>query len=130
MDRVWKSTFLLILVFWVTGGQWLLLQSVAWVHMVRDFSQSQTLCQALSKTFDGNHPCPLCRFIQKEKSAQSSAKTFISFQKNPFLAVPFAVLSVIFLYLSSAPSFQSTLSSLLSPPPSPPPKPFLHIATN
>lgn len=130
MSKVWKTSLLLALAFWVAGGQWLLLQSVAWVNMVRDYSQNQTLCQALTKTFDGNHPCPLCRFIQKEKTAQSSPKTLISIQKNPFLTVPFGILLVIFLCHSITPRIQSTLASLFSPPPYPPPKPFTLFAAN
>jgi hypothetical protein len=130
MIKVRKPSILLALAFWIAGGQWLLLQSVAWVNMVRDYSQSGTIFQALSKTLDGNHPCPLCRFIQKEKAAQSSAKSVISVQKRPFLTVPFVVLTVNILCYSCVPLIQSILSRLYSPPPSPPPKLFTFFATN
>jgi hypothetical protein len=121
MSRPFTPYLLIILLFWVTGGQWLMLQSVAWINMVRDYSQSSTLSRALIKTFDGNHPCPLCRFIQKEKSAQNSAKTIPTPPKNLFLLIPFAILMNLFL---SQPRFKFTrmfllepLSPLLSPPP-------------
>ena len=34
------------------GGHWLLLQSVAWVGMIIDYSQNATLSEAISMTFD------------------------------------------------------------------------------
>src|SRR5579859_4246529 len=72
MKRNGLRFFLLLLAFWVTGGQWLMLQSVAWVNMARTYSQETTWSKALTQTFDGNHPCRLCRFIQKEKAAEST----------------------------------------------------------
>ncbi len=115
---------LLFLAFWIMGGQWLMLQSVAWVNMVRDYSQNQSLSQALKKTFDGNHPCPLCRYIQKEKAAQNSAKTVPALLKNPFLLVPFIMLINLFL---NQPRF--SFSGAFLPEPSltffsPPPETF------
>jgi hypothetical protein len=112
---------LLFLAFWIMGGQWLMLQSVAWVNMVRDYSQNQSLSQALKKTFDGNHPCPLCRYIQKEKAAQNSAKTIPVSLKNLFLPVPFAVLPIWFISRSLINSVSAFLPephlSFFSPPP-------------
>jgi hypothetical protein len=124
MDRPLTRLSLLFLAFWITGGQWLMLQSVAWVNMVRDYSQNATLSQAFTKTFDGNHPCPLCRFIQKEKAAQNAPKAVPSPQKNPFLAVPFAMLVVMFIFQPRLNFFHTLSSELHFPPFSPPPETF------
>jgi hypothetical protein len=97
MAKITAHLTILLLVFWVTGGQWLMLQSVAWVNMIHDFSKTDSLSQSLCKTFDGHHACPLCRFIQKEKSTQTTDKSIPNPPKNLFLLVPFAVLLILFL---------------------------------
>jgi hypothetical protein len=52
------------------GGHWAILQSVAWVGMVVSYSQNSTLQEALVKTFDGKHPCRVCKVVAKEKQAE------------------------------------------------------------
>jgi hypothetical protein len=49
----------------MSGGQWLALQTWAWTRMLVAFSQDGPLGEALIKTFDGRHPCPLCLKVQK-----------------------------------------------------------------
>jgi len=124
MSRPFTPHLLIFLAFWVTGGQWLMLQSVAWVNMVRDYSQNASLSQAVAKTFDGNHPCPLCRFIQKEKSAQNSPKAVPAPQKNPFLTVPFAMLAVMLLCQPRPAFIRALLPETCLANFSPPPEPF------
>jgi len=46
------------------GLHWMLLQSVAWVGMFADFSRDNSLRTAVTMTFDGNHPCPLCLAVK------------------------------------------------------------------
>jgi len=41
------------------------LQSIAWVGMLISYSQSNSVAVAVSETFDGKHPCPLCNAIHK-----------------------------------------------------------------
>lgn len=57
------------------GFHWALFQSVAWVTMVVDYSQNGTLFEALAKTFDGKHPCNLCRQIAKGKQSEKKPDT-------------------------------------------------------
>lgn len=121
MKRSHSSFLLIFLAFWITGGQWMLLQSAAWIHMVRDYSQTESLCQAFSKTFDGNHPCPLCRLIEKEKAAQNSQKVAPTIQKYSFLPIPFALLEITLfskpnLFYNHPPPHK-LFSEPLSPPP-------------
>ena len=58
--------------FLVAGGHWAMLQGVAWVTMVNDFARGASLTQAVEKTFDGKHPCSLCKKIAKAKSSETS----------------------------------------------------------
>jgi hypothetical protein len=52
------------------GLHWAMLQSVAWVSMVVTYSQESPLKEAVAKTFDGKHPCPLCKEIAKGKQSE------------------------------------------------------------
>jgi hypothetical protein len=57
------------------GLHWVALQSAAWVGMAVTYSmETGSLSQGLSETFDGEHPCPLCKMVElgKETENQSS----------------------------------------------------------
>jgi hypothetical protein len=62
------------------GAHWTLLQTVAWTTMLANNLHSSSFCDAVAKTFDGNHPCPLCKAIAAGK--QSEKKTEFSFQSQ------------------------------------------------
>ena len=48
------------------GGQWMALQGLAWLGMAVTYSvKSGSVTTGLSETFDGEHPCPLCKAVQK-----------------------------------------------------------------
>ena len=59
----------------VLGAHWLLLQSVAWVGMVVSYSQSAPLTEAISMTFDGEHPCKLCIAVKEGKKAEKKSES-------------------------------------------------------
>lgn len=61
------ARFLLVCSLMVSiGAQWALLQGVAWVGMAVSYSvQGGSVSEGLSKTFDGAHPCPLCKVVKK-----------------------------------------------------------------
>jgi hypothetical protein len=60
--------------FLVAGGHWAMLQGVAWATMVHDFSRNGSLTQAVEKTFDGKHPCAMCKKIAKAKNSDASGE--------------------------------------------------------
>ena len=51
--------------------QLFVLQSVAWARMIVSFSKSAPLEKALAMTFDGEHPCKLCKAIAKAKGSKN-----------------------------------------------------------
>ncbi len=51
------------------GLHWAALQSAAWVGMAVAFAQQDSLGIALNKTFDGQHPCQLCKFVEAGKKS-------------------------------------------------------------
>jgi hypothetical protein len=65
-----KLVFTLFALSLVCGAQLHLpaLQVVAWTGMVVKYAQDVPLGEALEMTFDGDHPCPLCKVIRKAQT--------------------------------------------------------------
>jgi hypothetical protein len=55
------------------GLQWLVLQSFAWTTMLIENSKHAPLGQAISKTFDGAHPCSVCHFVNHHKNSEKKS---------------------------------------------------------
>ena len=54
------------------GLHWAVLQSAAWVGMAVAYSvEKGSLTEGLSDTFDGNHPCQLCKAVQQGQESKS-----------------------------------------------------------
>lgn len=52
------------------GGHWAALQSIAWAGMLAARVQVMSVKKAIETTFDGDHPCPMCKAIKKAKSSE------------------------------------------------------------
>jgi hypothetical protein len=48
------------------GLHYALVQMVGWVNMTVEYSQTAPFSEALAMTFDGDHPCELCKLVEKE----------------------------------------------------------------
>jgi hypothetical protein len=59
-----------ILLIVSVGGHWAFLQSVAWVTMVIDYSKDAPISVAVSKTFDGKHPCNFCHMVKRGQESE------------------------------------------------------------
>ena len=57
-------------VFVTGGGHWMVLQSVAWVRMLVTYSQQADFVTAMEQTFDGAHPCPMCKKIGQDRAQE------------------------------------------------------------
>ena len=64
---------LIVALLAATGGHWALLQTVAWSNMLADNLQTASLSEALSKTFDGKHPCQMCNEISAAKKSEKES---------------------------------------------------------
>jgi hypothetical protein len=72
----------------ILGGHWAFLQTGAWIGMVVQYSQEVGLKTALGQTFDGQHPCSVCKAIQDgEKQEQKKAPLLQAELKKDYLAV-------------------------------------------
>src|SRR5258708_38424652 len=54
------------------GGQWPVLQGVAWANMIREYSEMVPLTQAVEMTFSGQYPCELCKMIAEKKQSENT----------------------------------------------------------
>ena len=68
--------------FLTAGGHYALLQTVAWTTMVNEFSRTGSLSMAVEKTFDGRHPCPLCKKIAKARSTEEKTPATVKAEKK------------------------------------------------
>jgi hypothetical protein len=53
------------------GGHWGVMQVVAWSNMIVDYSAQDGLIEGAKKTFDGEHPCCMCKAIEEGKKQES-----------------------------------------------------------
>jgi hypothetical protein len=69
------------------GGHWAILQMGAWAGMVVSYSQQGGVITGLAQTFDGGHPCPICKAIQDgKKGEQKKAPLLTAELKKDYLA--------------------------------------------
>src|SRR5262249_16137718 len=66
------------------GLHWAFFQVVAWTGMVISYSQNATLTEAVAKTFDGQHPCKLCKQIAKTKQPEKKTDSKPELKKLEF----------------------------------------------
>jgi hypothetical protein len=72
--------FLVLALVAMLGAHWAALQTVAWTTMLADNLCTQSVKEAVMETFDGNHPCDICKAIAAGK--QSEKKAAFSFQSQ------------------------------------------------
>jgi hypothetical protein len=105
-----------------TGAHWALLQSVAWTTMLADNLHSASLPEAFVKTFDGKHPCCLCKAIAAGKKSEQKKEFTSPIQKPEFPPVMenFVLFAPSHFQLLPQVSFFS--ESLTQKPLTPPPR--------
>jgi hypothetical protein len=69
-----RKLLLVIAMITATGGQWGILQSAAWALMLVDHLRVQSMPEAIAQTFDGNHPCPICKAISQAKKSEKKSE--------------------------------------------------------
>ena len=52
------------------SAHWTILQSVAWTGMMIDFSRHASFKEALQNTFDGQHPCRMCKLVKAGRNEE------------------------------------------------------------
>lgn len=72
------------------GGHLALLQTIAWGNMLVEFSSNSSLTEAVGKTFDGEHPCELCKVVKKSKDSEDK-KPLLKSEMKLEVALPIPV---------------------------------------
>jgi len=104
------------------GLHWMFLQSAAWVGMAVSYSQDSSFKEALAKTFDGRHPCKLCKFVAEAKKSEKKQETQKVETKFDLLcaAKPFSLFPPRLVPLRPSPTLVTGGRS--DAPPTPPPR--------
>jgi hypothetical protein len=109
----------------MSGGHWMLLQSIAWTRMIVVYSQHATLRTAIEETFDGKHPCPMCRMIEAGRQSSQPQQPQIRSAVVPDVDALFAKTFVFDSDPTAVPVIATTgtfHSARSDPPPVPPPR--------
>jgi hypothetical protein len=106
------------------GLHWALLQTVAWTGMLISYSRNGTFLEAVTKTFDGQHPCSLCKVV---KSGRTEEKKQEQKQVKPGLELEVGLIwtATEFQFAEHherVPLFGSSMRSRADAPPRPPPR--------
>lgn len=106
----------------ITGANWALLQTVAWTTMLANNLRTQSLTEAVTRTFDGHYPCPLCRAIAEGKKAEKKTAILTSSQKMEFPPPAEALILIQPPHFLTFPQVNSSTGLPLQKPPFPPPR--------
>ncbi len=77
---------LILALLGATGGHWAVLQTVAWGDMLAKNLQTKSVGEAITKTFDGAHPCKLCKQISVGKASEKKSEVPFQIKKLEFIS--------------------------------------------
>lgn len=115
----------LLLLLSLSGAHWWVLQSIAWSGMIVSYSAKSGLLQGVEETFDGEHPCPMCKAIKQARESESSpADSLAPVQKSALLLglPPQAVPLPTHAAFPQVTQLAARASLINLPPPLPPPR--------
>ncbi len=107
------------------GMHWTVLQGIAWTQMLISYASEGTLAEAVEKTFDGEHPCPLCKKVQEGQQQHEDDSTPVAAKSlKKFEAVLVAQTRVVPppAVIRSFPESVSSFEGWHDVPPTPPPR--------
>ena len=104
------------------GLQWAFLQSIAWTTMLVTNLSRTSFSQAVQCTFDGKHPCCLCKAIAEGKKSEKKSETIVPLKKFEALNQAFPISLSPPASFSAVPRLDSLILTLLYAPPTPPPR--------
>jgi hypothetical protein len=124
LARAAKFLVLFLLIFTI-GGQWAVLQSFAWMGMLIDYSRYASVSEAIVKTFDGQHPCNLCKAIDAGKKSETKSELSLKLPKLEFPPHEAFCAWLAPVVFSPFPPFQNAPSAARAEPQTPPPRFFV-----
>ena len=100
-----------------TGLHWAALQTIAWATMLAENLQSSSVHDAMTKTFDGQHPCPLCKAIECGKKSEKKSEIEVNATRIELPPIEKCASLVTDEFLRSAFTLIDEFSESVSAPP-------------
>jgi hypothetical protein len=119
--RLGKSLVVVALVL-STGLHWAALQTFAWTTMLASNLCTQSVSQAVTHTFDGEHLCPLCKAIAAAKKSEKKSDAVSASSKMEFPPVAQKIILHPPAQFETLPVANAFAESLAQKPPTPPPR--------
>ena len=66
-----------VTLFIALEGHLIVFQAIAWGGMLLTYSQSTTIEEGIARTFDGKHPCKLCKSIEKSRQKKPAPQVLV-----------------------------------------------------
>ena len=107
------------------GMHWTVLQSIAWTRMLADNLGSGSLTEAVQKTFDGRHPCCLCKAVAAGKKSEQKKEFTAQLQRLEFPPAKENLVLVAPSRSQRVPEADTFAESLTQEPLIPPPRGIL-----
>jgi hypothetical protein len=105
-----------------TNAHWAVLQSVAWTTMFADNLRTHSAAEAVAQTFDGKHPCSLCKAIAAGKKSEKRTEFPLPLQKLEYPPAPARLILVAPARFQPMPLVNTFAELLALQPPTPPPR--------
>ena len=125
MLKCFGHCLLILALLGATGGHWAVLQGIAWTDMLATNLQSDSVGEAITKTFDGAHPCKLCKQISSGKQSEKQSDLSLQIKKLEFVSQSPTIIFVAPQDLHPVPELVFLVDGLLHRPPVPPPRNFV-----
>jgi hypothetical protein len=113
---------LILALLGATGGHWAVLQTIAWADMLTQNLQTESVAKAITKTFDGAHPCQMCKQISAGKKEEKKSELPFQVKKLEFVIEQPAFVFTAPQKFLLAPVFLPELDGLTHQPSVPPPR--------
>jgi hypothetical protein len=123
--RKFGQMLMIVAALSVTGAHWFAFQSVAWTTMLADNLQRSSLAGAIEQTFDGKHPCCLCKEIAKDKQTERKSDLQVALKKLDFSHDRFEFVFAAPAHFYEMRATSDAMITLTLAPALPPPKELL-----
>jgi hypothetical protein len=116
------NLLLIIALLGATGAHWAVLQSVAWASMLASNARTESLPTALENTFDGKHPCNLCKQIARGHQSEPKQDVRTEARTLEFVNAPAVFFIAAPAEFELLPAVQLAAALMPHSPPVPPPR--------
>jgi hypothetical protein len=116
------QVILVFAVFCMANGSDFIVQGFAWGTMIIDYSSRDTVVEAVLKTFDGNHPCKICKKVDEQQNSQTKRMIETGLRKLDLCCAAPELFELPDLGSTSFPAFETKTLPMSGDPPFQPPR--------